>query len=79
MPELAGTAVFVGAGRADAMVPAAQTERLVALLREAGADVVVHWEPGGHALTQAEVQAAHDWIARRLATHGARGAGTPVP
>ena len=38
--------VFIGAGRADTMVPAAQTERLVKLLRDAGAEVAVHWEPG---------------------------------
>jgi phospholipase/carboxylesterase len=46
-PDLSGTAVFIGAGRADTMVPDTQTERLAILLREAGAEVTVHWTPGG--------------------------------
>ena len=66
VPRLDGTSVFIGAGRADAIAPAAQAERLAALFREAGADVTVHWEPGGHALTRAELAAAHDWIGRCL-------------
>lgn len=65
-PDLTGTSVFIGAGRADAMVPAVQTERLAELLREAGADVTVHWEPGGHAITKGEMDAARQWIARCL-------------
>jgi predicted esterase len=64
LPELAGTRVFVGAGREDAMVPAAQTERLATLLGDAGADVTVHWEPGGHAVAPGEVEAARAWLAR---------------
>jgi predicted esterase len=73
LPDLTGTAVFIGAGRADAMVPATQTERLAELLREAGADVSVHWEEGGHAITPGEMNAARDWIARCLS---ARAEGT---
>src|SRR6185503_7201313 len=58
LPQLRGTAVFIGAGRADTMVPATQTERLVDLLRSAGADVAVHWESGGHLIAPAELKAA---------------------
>jgi predicted esterase/catechol 2,3-dioxygenase-like lactoylglutathione lyase family enzyme len=65
LPDLAGTAVFIGAGRADAMVPATQTEHLEQLLRDAGADVSVHWEAGGHSITSSEVDAAKEWLARR--------------
>ena len=68
LPDLAGTVVFVGAGRTDPMVPAAQTERLAALLRDAGADVTVHWDPGGHTITNAEVQAVREWFAKHGAT-----------
>jgi predicted esterase len=67
LPDLAGTAVFVGAGRADPLVPAAQVERLVELLRAAGAAVALHWEPGGHAVTGPEVEAARAWLAARIA------------
>lgn len=66
VPHLAGTSVFIGAGRADTMVPASQTERLVELLREAGADVAVHWEAGGHAIASREVKTAQLWLAERL-------------
>lgn len=63
LPKLKGTSVFIGAGRADTMVPAAQTERLVELLRDAGADVTVHWERGGHAIAPAEITAVQKWLA----------------
>ena len=66
LPRLDGTSVFIGAGRADQIAPAAQAERLATLLRDAGADVTVHWEPGGHALTRGELAAAHEWIGRCL-------------
>lgn len=67
LPDLTGTAVFIGAGRADPMVPAALAERLAELLQRAGADVTVHRHPGGHTVTPAELAAARAWIA------GARG------
>ena len=65
-PDLAGTSVFIGAGRADSISPPAQAERLAVVLGESGADVTVHWEPGGHALTKAEVDAAGRWLSRSV-------------
>jgi predicted esterase len=65
-PALTGTSVFIGAGRADPIVPAAQAERLAALLRESGAAVTLHWEPGGHAVTDGEIEAARQWIMQCL-------------
>jgi predicted esterase len=64
LPDLTGTGVFIGAGRIDPLVPAAQAERLADVLRAAGADVALHWEPGGHALTGQEVDAAKMWLAQ---------------
>ncbi len=61
-PDLAGTAVFLGAGQADPIAPADQVERLAELLRAGGADVQLHWEPGGHAIAPAEVDAAREWL-----------------
>jgi predicted esterase len=75
LPDLTGTSVFIGAGRSDQMVPQAQTERLAELLRQAGADVTVHWEAGGHGVTKGEVDAAAHWIAHCLAAQGGREAG----
>jgi predicted esterase/catechol 2,3-dioxygenase-like lactoylglutathione lyase family enzyme len=66
LPELAGTSVFIGAGRADPLVPAVQAERLAQMLRDAGARVTLHWESGGHTITQAEVNAARQWLAQCL-------------
>jgi phospholipase/carboxylesterase len=48
------------------MAPPAETERLVALLRQAGADVSLYWQPGGHNLSIDEVKAARVWLADRL-------------
>lgn len=67
-PDLRGTAVFLAAGRADPMVPAAGTERLAALLRDGGATVTLTWQPGGHALTRDDVEEARRWMTRRLET-----------
>jgi predicted esterase/catechol 2,3-dioxygenase-like lactoylglutathione lyase family enzyme len=63
MPRLDGTSIFIGAGRSDPIAPPLQAERLASLFRQCGADVTVHWEPGGHALTRAELAAARDWLA----------------
>jgi predicted esterase/catechol 2,3-dioxygenase-like lactoylglutathione lyase family enzyme len=67
VPKLDGTSVFIGAGRGDTMVTPEQTERLVALLRSAGADVTVHWDPGGHTVSDGEVEAARQWITHHVA------------
>jgi len=64
LPNLAGVPVFVGGGRLDTVIPPQQTGRLAQMLQLAGADVTLHWEPGGHALTPAEVQAAAVWLQR---------------
>jgi glyoxalase family protein len=67
-PSLAGVPVFMGAGQLDPMIPPAQTERLADLLREAGADVTLHWERNGHALNRAELQAATGWLRTHAGT-----------
>lgn len=62
LPKLAGTPVWLGAGRRDPLITAQQTEALATLLGQSGADVTMHWEPGGHQLTAAEVEAAAIWM-----------------
>ena len=66
LPNLEGTSVFIGAGRSDPIAPAAQVERLASMLRDAGADVVVHWQNAGHTVTKDELDAAQRWMARRI-------------
>lgn len=60
--QLAGIRVFIGAGRLDPLVPAAQVDRLAELLQQGGADVTVHWTPGGHTITPDEFAAAQRWV-----------------
>ena len=67
LPALAEVPVLVAAGERDPIVPRAQTERWVDLLRREGADVTLRWGPAGHAITRAEVDAARAWLAERLA------------
>ncbi|HEX5831515.1 MAG TPA: VOC family protein [Gemmatimonadaceae bacterium] len=74
LPELGGTSLFIGAGRADPMVPMEEVERLAELLRRSGADVTLHWEPGGHGITGEEVEAARQWIANCLTARASRRA-----
>jgi predicted esterase len=62
-PDLDGTDVLVDAGEGDEYSSLDQTERLVQILRTAGARVAVHVEPGaGHGLTQNDLAQAARWV-----------------
>ena len=62
-PALYGKRVYLGAGRADPIVPRESVERLAAILSEGGAEVTLDWQPAGHGLTDADVSAARRWFA----------------
>ena len=62
-PNLMGVPVFLTGGRADPIVRPAETERLAVLLREAGANVTLQWQPNGHTLSPREVDEARRWLA----------------
>ncbi len=62
-PDLSGTQVYLAAGLEDQIVPPESAEHLAELLREAGAEVTLDWQPGGHSLGNAEIEAARDWLA----------------
>ena len=62
LPDLTGTLVFIGAGRADPVVRPEETERLTVLLRNAGADATVHWHNRGHTISNEQVVAAQTWL-----------------
>lgn len=64
-PDLTGRPVFIGAGQIDPIAPPSETKRLTSLLQGYGVDVTLFWSPGGHGLTNAEVAAARDWLARQ--------------
>lgn len=61
--DLAGRFVFIGAGRADTIVPAAHPERLKKLLEERNASVSLQWQPAGHNLAPGDVAEAANWYA----------------
>jgi phospholipase/carboxylesterase/glyoxalase family protein len=65
LPDLHRVPVFIGAGKFDSLIPPQQTEQLAQMLQQAGAEVELLWQPGGHALNQAEVQAAAAWLRKR--------------
>jgi predicted esterase len=62
LPNLANKPIFVGAGRFDPLIPVSETERLVALLQEAGATVTLHLQNGGHVIAHEEVRVAKTWL-----------------
>jgi len=65
VPELGGVPVLILAGAADPIVPAAQRDRLAALLKQAGADVTYHIVPAGHGLTERDIDLVREWLAAR--------------
>jgi predicted esterase len=65
--DLGGVPVWVGAGRADPLVPPAETERLRQVLEASGAQVTVHWAEAGHGLGPGELEEARRWLAARFA------------
>ncbi len=66
-PDLSETPVYLAAGTSDHLVPPENTERLAELLREAGAEVTLNWQPGGHNLGRAEIEAARYWFTDAVA------------
>ncbi|ASA24644.1 alpha/beta hydrolase [Paenibacillus donghaensis] len=65
LPDLASTAVFIGAGTNDPIAAAAETEELEGLLQAAGASVTTYWSNQGHRLSSGEAEAAGDWLQQR--------------
>ena len=61
LPDLKGVNVWIGAGQNDMMCPPEESNKLSAMLTEAGASVHVDWFNYGHQLTRQEVDAAKAW------------------
>lgn len=62
LPNLRDKPIFIGAGRADPLVSAEQTEQLAELLKRAGAAVELFWQNDGHTVSLEEVKAAKSWL-----------------
>ena len=66
LPDLSGRSILMSQGQADPIVPRANGERLAELLRSAGADVELAWQPTGHQLARGDVDTAARWLAPRV-------------
>jgi predicted esterase len=66
--DLAGSAVFISAGRMDPIVPVPSVERLVELFESAHAEVALKWQLAAHSLVPSEVREAAEWFALRRAS-----------
>ena len=62
LPDLSSVRVWIGAGDQDAIIPTSETQRLVELLRRAGAEVTIRFANATHGLTDAEVRTAKKWL-----------------
>jgi predicted esterase len=71
LPDLSSVRVWIGAGDQDRLIPTSEAQRLVELLRRAGADVTIRFANATHGLTNADVKAAQRWL-EELKPSGAR-------
>lgn len=63
-PDLHGVSVLITAGVHDPLIPLQEAKRLADLLTSYGADVEFVAQPIDHRLTNADIQAAQDWLQR---------------
>src|SRR4051812_40980393 len=66
-PDLSGKPVLLVNGKLDPIAPPAEAAALESIFRAAKAEVQLHWENGGHGLTQGDLSAARQWLSDRLA------------
>jgi phospholipase/carboxylesterase len=61
-PGLAGRRILITAGRRDPICPAPLTQSLADWFTSQGADVTLHWHPGGHEIAQTEIAAIRSFL-----------------
>lgn len=66
LPNLAGTPVFLAAGKRDSFIPPEGTKQLAALLQKAGTDLTLRWSDHGHQLEPEEIEEARLWLKRHF-------------
>jgi len=62
LPDLTSVRILIAAGDQDPIIPGSKAQRLVELLRRAGADVTIRFANASHALTEADVKTARHWV-----------------
>jgi phospholipase/carboxylesterase len=71
LSDLWSVHIWIGSGDQDPIIPTSETQRLVELLRRAGADVTNRFFNAGHGLTNDEIETAGQWL-RELKPSSAR-------
>lgn len=61
-PGLRDRRALITAGQRDPICPADMTQALADYLTAQGADVTVHWHPGGHQIAQSEIDAIRAFL-----------------
>ena len=62
LPDLSSVHIWIGAGDQDPIIPTSETQRLVEILRSAGADVTIRVFHAGHGLTNGEIEIVKQWL-----------------
>lgn len=65
-PQLARKPILILSGEQDPIVPVENARELAGILRSGWADVTLHWEDAGHALTPGDLTTARQWIENRF-------------
>jgi predicted esterase len=65
LPNLTDRCVLISSGEQDPIVPVENARRLVAMLESAGANVMLRFEPAGHALGLGDFKASKEWLANQ--------------
>ncbi len=62
LPDLSSKPIFISSGLYDQVVPKSSVDRLLQLLRKAGASVEMNWNAANHGLTEREITLAGSWL-----------------
>jgi predicted esterase len=62
LPNLDHAPVLLSSGQEDPIVPVENAERLATMLRDAGAEVTLRFQPSGHPLVFGDIEAAREWL-----------------
>jgi predicted esterase len=62
LPNLDHAPVLLSSGQEDPIVPVENAERLATMLRDAGAEVTLHFQTTGHPLVFGDIEVAREWL-----------------
>lgn len=64
LPDLVEKKILLSAGLMDPLISKDQTENLLKLLKDCGAEVTLKWQQSGHNLIEKDITDAKDWISK---------------